>query len=219
MEKVGTLEQVVEEIIRTDLDGGIFTDENRTDSDYMEAIVHQFRAEAIFQFSQKYKRINNQWTQQHFPIFDETLQFENDRVIFLCPDFITIDEVRDGGFYIGTTCGNNNYRKVVTRADLASRNNHRFMKTKQDVPKVLRSDGMLEIYGDTMIEQVMVDAIFSRPTDLPEYNKYIDTYPITGEILVLMKDMVSKQVTAPISERPIDTKSDSVSTAASANAT
>ncbi len=217
-ENVGTLEEIVEEIIRADLDGGIFTDENRTDSDFMEAIVHSYRADAIFKYSQKYKRPNNKWTQQHFPKYDKDLQYDNDRVVFLCPDFITIDEMRDGGYYIGTTCGNHNYSKVVTRADLASRNNHRYMKVRQDVPKVLRSDGMLEIYGDTMLEEVLVDAIWQRPTDLPEFNKYIDPYPITGEILSLMKEMVTKQITSSIAEKPIDTMSDSLSTPASINA-
>jgi len=200
-----TLLEITEEIIRTDSGGGVITDENKLDSDFIQSLVHEYRGKAIWDSWQRTKRINSLWTQQFIPEFEEALQESSDFTKFACPPVISLDDKRDGFLYIGTVDGDFSFRKVTSRADLANKNRHRFTKKR---PKALYSDGFLEIHGN--IEEVRVDGIFANPTDIPTYNAEFDNYPISDDILVLMKALLFQTQTSIIDRKPADVISDSL---------
>ena len=200
-----TLLEITEEVIRTDSGGGIITDENKLDSDFIQSLVHEYRAKAIWDSWQRTRRINPVWTQQFIPEFEPDLQESKDFVKFTCPSVVSLDDKRDGFLYIGTIEGDFAFRKVISRADLANKNRHRFTKKR---PKALYSDGFLEIHGN--IREIKVDAIFSNPTDIPTYNIEFDNYPISDDILVLMKAILFQTQTSVIESKTADVISDSL---------
>jgi hypothetical protein len=189
--------------------GGVFTDENRFDVRFVETAVHRFRALAIFNYWQKFRRVNPVWTQQHTPTFKKDLQEDNCKVIFECPPPISLGTLMDGFLYIGTVDGNCAYRKVVNRSQMANINVHRNMKPTLNQVDVLYSDGMLECYGNTDMQEIRVDGLFMDPTQVPTFNKFKDEYPVSLDIFEAMKVLAFETEQKIIIARPIDVKPDS----------
>jgi hypothetical protein len=213
---MGTLPEIIEEIVRAD-NSGVFTDENKEDNDYMESVIHEYRAQAMFIVYQKTKRINSAWTQRCVLDYEEDLQESNEYVLFKSPSPISFGSMNDGHLYVGSECGTRNFRKAVSRADLANRKLHRHTRTRTDIEKVLFSDLCYEVYGNTELRTLLVDGVHTIPTDVPSYNKYIDKYPISPDVLTIMKSYVVLETAAPVNQ-PADTVSDSQATTTSINA-
>lgn len=207
---MGTLPEIIEEIIRAD-NSGIITDEQKLDNDYIESLVHEYRAQAIFMIYSNTKRLNPSWTQKCILEYDELIQESKEYVLFRAPRPLTLDPIRNGHIYVGSVCGTKPFRKVETRADLANRNMHRHMKVRDNIPKVLYSDLCYEVYGNTDIKTILVDGVHLYPTEVITYNKYKDPYPISGDLLDMMKSFVRKE-TSLSSNTPSDTRSDSTHT-------
>lgn len=187
-----TLIEIRDDLISTP-SGGVMIDDTKYDLHYIEYLIHQYRARAIFISWQATKRINPLWTQQFIATYDQQAQDVTGAVVFIAPPPVSMDNMMDGFLYIGKEEGNCAYRKVVSRADLANRNNHRYSKCEPGAPKVLYSDGRFEVYGSTVLRKLRVDGVFENPTDIPTYNKFYDQYPISNDVLVIMKDMMMKE--------------------------
>lgn len=194
--------------------GGIFTDENRFDIRFVETAVHRTRSLAIFNYWQKFKRINPVWTQQFIPTYSKDLQEDNCKVIFECPPPISLNSLMDGFLYIGTVDGNCAYRKIVSRAELANINVHRNMKPLTNETIVLYSDSLLECYGNTDLQELKVDGLFADPTQVPTFNKTKDEYPISLDIFEMMKALAFDTEQKIIIARPIDNTPDKKETGA-----
>lgn len=212
---MGTLPEIVEEIVRAD-NGGVFTDEQKQDMDYMESVVHEYRAQAIFLTFNKTRRINPAWTQKCEVTLDEDAQESEKYALFKVPQPVSLGQFMDGHMYVGSVCGTRNFRKCTSRADLANRNNHRYTRVKQDIEKVVYSDLCYEVYGNTELKKLLVDGVMMYPTEVPTYNKWVDPYPISPDVLTIMKSFVIQE-TRPAAQAPSDTKSDSQHTTTAIN--
>lgn len=213
------LEQVTEEIIRAD-NGGIITDENRADQDYMEALVGQGRAMAILQQFTKTHRLSPNWTLRHICEYDQDFQETVDFVKFVkfaVPPVVTLDGKSDGFSYVGTQNGMKQYRKVTTRATYVNNNLHRFTKQGEG-EKYFYTDGAIEVYGNEFLtEGPLCDAVWANPADANQYNKLYDNYPISLDLLPIMKDVIFKTDLIRVYARKLDTKSDSADSTATPN--
>ncbi len=187
-----TLIEIRDDIISTP-SGGVMIDDTKYDLPYIEYLIHQYRARAIFISWSTTKRINPLWTQQFVATYDENAQDVPGAVVFAVPAPISLDSMMDGFLYIGKSDGNCAYTKVVSRADMANQNSHRYSRCEPGNEKVLWSDGRAEVYGNIMLQKLMVDGIFENPELVPTYNKFYDQYPISNDILVIMKDMMNKE--------------------------
>jgi len=202
-----TLIEIRDDIIATP-SGGVMIDNTKYSLDYIEYLIHQYRARAIFISWSTTKRINPLWTQQFIATYDESLQDSKKYVLFKCPPPISMDSMMDGFLYIGEQDGNCAYRKVVSRADLANRNAHRYSSCEPGKMSVLWSDGMFEVYGNTMLKQLRVDGVFEDPTQIPTYNKEIDQYPVSNDILIILKDMLMKEQVQIMTGTPEESSTD-----------
>lgn len=206
-----TLPEGIEEIIRTP-SGGIITDESKLDKAYIESLIHSVRAIAIknFWIDPKTKgRINSQWLQQYICEYSKDLQEDDCFVKFVCPVTISLDKKTDGAFYIGTIDGNCAYTKVNSRAELSDLMKHRITK---DRVYALYSDGYIEIWNNPICEEVRFDGIIRIPTEVPTYNKWIDPYPISGDLWAIMKTMLFQEETKQTIIIPSDKIPDSAET-------
>lgn len=187
-----TLIEIRDDLIGTP-SGGVMIDDTKYDLPYIEYLIHQYRARAIFQSWLTTKRINPLWTQQFIATYDENAQDVPGAVVFNCPAPISLDSMMDGFLYIGKVDGNCAYTKVVSRAEMANQNLHRYSKCVPGNEKALWSDGRIEVYGNTMLKELRVDGILENPELVPTYNKNFDQYPISNDILVIMKDLLMKE--------------------------
>lgn len=166
---------------------GIFTDESRWDGLYMESLIHKYSRMAIVMQFAKNKRVNPIWSQQLILDFSEGLQDDNCLVKFPMPQFIQLDNERGGIIYAGTIEGNCQVRVANTRQDLILAQTHRNAK---NTTRILYSDGYLEVYGNAMLEELRIDAIFLDPTQVTTYNKLKDDYPLNNELVPDMQKLL-----------------------------
>lgn len=199
--------EVRENIVRA-VSAALNTDENRYEPDYIDDIANQYRAAAIREIWGESSRINSIWTQQYIAKYSADLQDDDNFVRFACPSAISIDNFRDGFFYVGSVDGNTAYRKVISRASFANANIHRITKINNRIVKALWSDGYWEIYGAPLIKELRVDGIFPKPTDIPSFNPDYDPYPIDDNTLVLMKALIKEEM-GVMAATPPDRISDS----------
>lgn len=217
------LAQITDAIVRAD-NAGIFTDENRADQDYMEAITHKARALAIMQSFSKTRRLSSNWTSKHIPEYSanyqETVDYI-DYVKFPIPPVITLDAKTDGFVYVGTQNGVNQYRKMTSRATYVNNQAHRFTRISNDTDKEMKyfySDGALEIYGNPdLTEPPLCDCVWADPTQANQYNKLYDDYPISLDLLPIMQKILLETDLVRIYAKQMDTKSDSTDTIATPN--
>ena len=209
------IDEIADIIIRSD-NSGIFTDEQKLDRDYIYALIHKGRARAIFDAFVKTKRISTSWLQQDILDYDADIQLSEDYVIFGCSQTISLDNVRDGLVYVGTIDGNCQYRKLNGRSELAMYSGHRYIKGDDNI-RYIYSDGYLEFYGNTELQEVRVDGIFSNPLLLKSFNKDYDNYPISPDLLPTIQEIIFKVDGQFVIGKPIDSKSDSADTLSTPN--
>lgn len=202
------LKEIGESLIRT-VSAALKTDEDRYEPDFVDDLVHTYRAKAIWEIWRVSKRLNPIWTQQFIAEFSQDLQDDDCLVRFVCPPAISLDNKRDGFLYIGTIQGNEAYRKVISRAGLANADQHRITKLNGRLTKALYSDGFLEIYGKPLIRDVRVDGIFANPTDVPAFNPAFDPYPLDDNTLTIMKNLLIQAEMVPMASAQPDMISDS----------
>jgi len=202
------LPEIRESVIRT-VSSALATDEDRYEPDYIDAIIHQYRAEAIAIIWQRDKRVDSNWTQQFIAVHNKDLQDDPVFVKFACPPVISLDKKTDGALFVGSIDGHISYRKVTSRAELANNDLHRFIKSGSRTLKALYSDGFWEIHGDPLIKDLRIDGVFADPTDIPTFNTEVDEYPLDDKTLVLMKKLILLSETAPMASSEPDRVSDS----------
>ena len=203
-----TLPQVRESVIRI-VSAALKTDEDRYEPDYIDDIIHQYRAEAIGIVWQRDKRINSNWTQTHIATYSRDLQDEDCFVRFACPPLIALGKKADGAIYVGSIAGNIAYRKVTSTAELANNELHRFTKSNERNIKALWGEGFWKVYGSPLIKELRTDGIFANPTGIPTFNPIADEYTIDDNTLVIMKKLIVLSEMAPMASAEPDRVSDS----------
>lgn len=179
--------EYVNQIIRMS-SGGVNPDDSKYDFQYVTALLHQYRSVSISTIYLVERKINPLWTQKNFLPYDEKIQESDCYVKFVCPPMIALDALRDGFLYVGSKDGNCNYRRVNTRAEASNFNKHRFSKTNMNMIRLLYSDGAFEAYGNTMLQELMVDGIHANPEDVLTYNPRVDEYPIDERTAASLKE-------------------------------
>ncbi len=210
MQGIGTIDEVVEHILRQD-NAGIFTDEQSLDRDYMYAVLNKARAVAIPLLMEKNKRVNVLWFQKEVLPFDTTIQVTDAcYVLFKHEPVLALNGVSDGFIYVGSKTGNYNYTKCNGRADLSVYQNHRV--TRGRGIQYIWSNGYLEIYNNLDLQNVMTETIRANPLLCRTYRQDVDRYPISDDLLQTMQDIIFKTDGQYIVNRPKDAKSDSADT-------
>lgn len=181
--------------------GGVINDKNRFDFGYLSSVLDTFRAKVIvMQYNgdrliAKNGRINPQCLQKYWPVYEKDLQQSGFRS-FRCPEIINIDSLSDGFRYIGSIDGSCNFRRVKSRADLSMFNQNKIMNVNSGRFQAALYDGsnqIIEVYGNSMLKELLVEAVFAQPLSIPTFNKDFDQYPLNDDLIPLLEDLVSKQ--------------------------
>lgn len=192
------LEEIIERITKGAA-AGIFTDESRFDQPTLTTLINTARAQTIQAIYFKNKRINPACYQTFFGNYNADLQVDDPCLVkFKCPSVINLDSNSDGFRFVGQVDGVNGFRRIVSRAQLATYNQHPFMKVQSGryiAALWSAPDGVWEIYNSSL-KYLRVEGIFANPLEIPTYNKDIDDYPVSVEMLPMIEDFIFKTVTA-----------------------
>lgn len=205
------LRQIADRII-SKVEGGIVTDDSKYNYEFIYSLIHKSRAKGISMLWAKNNRINNTWTQKFVATYNKYQQDNDCMVNFDCPSPITLDDKKDGLLYVGSKDFNCNYTRIKDRGTLSSFSKYRYTKPSTNKPRVIYSDGRIEVWGDTFIEELMVDGIFNDPTKVPTFNREFDEYPADELLLSLIEEIIFKDDLRITQSTPIDVKSDSQAT-------
>lgn len=205
-----TLPKIAEDIIRS-AQGAVFTEQSKFQIPYIYDLIHQYRNVILRTTYEKTGRVHPLWLQQYFPEFSKDLQESELYVKFECPPPVVLDDQTDGFLYIGTLDKSCNFRKNQNRAELAMYQNHRVTKvrTKGKI-KTIWSDGYLEVWGNPLQKEIRIDGVFMNPTLLPDYNMEVSEYPISGDDLTQLKQLIFNSQTEPMAKTPTDFKNNMV---------
>lgn len=206
---------LAEDLIRSN-SGGIFTNENKNDIDFVLFLLDQFRGLAIQAFYSDPKvrqpMVHNSLLQPYTAYKADATQVL-DRVTqktcvikFKCPQVLIINEVVDGAGYIGSPSGKENYRRVRSRAELAEYYNHPMSNPSSSkyIYAYLDVDDTLEIHGNIKQNEVLMNMCFSSPTQVPGFNIDTDRYPTNNAIQAKIKDLANKISLREIAASPED---------------
>lgn len=188
------------------LGGGISTVDSKFNNlPYLYDLINQARAVVIRNDFIKTRRPHPAWIQSFTLEYDASLQESDCFVKFMCPNIIAMEARQDGFIYIGQTDGNCSYKRILTRGELSNYNKHRHTDSRV---RVLYADGILEVYGNQMLKELRVDAVFSNPTDVPTYNINVDLYPIDENNLIMLKQYLYQSQLEIEQKTPADIKQD-----------
>lgn len=181
-------------------EGGMITEENRFDQEFLLTVLNSFRAQYLRDTYLKTKRINPICYQKFHPVYEPT--FQNSGACyakFKVPNTIQLDVHSDGLRYFGTdpvTAGcSKNFRRVTSRAWLSTFNNHQVTSSSSTRFISYLYDGALEtaeIYGKGkfMIFPPLIEGLFSDPTSVPMFNFDISEYPLNIDALPMIEQMI-----------------------------
>jgi hypothetical protein len=202
--------EVYERFVRL-ASAGIQTDESRWDEPYVQNLVDTCRATAIQSIYVKTKIIHPNWVQELNLEFSEDLQEDNCFQRFECPMFLSLDGSTQGLMFVGSQRNNCTIPVVRTRAELGIYQNNRVTANRM---MGLYVYPYLDIYQKgIMLEQVRVSGVFQYPFQLPTYNKMIDEYPVTTDVLEIMEEIWVSKLKV-IMATPLDVLPDSKETPA-----
>ena len=205
-----TQPEIIERLSRLP-EGGIITNTNRFDVGYMGSLLDTYRIKAIIasyngdKSTGRNKRINPQCLQKYYPLYEADLQSnELGYVLFRCPEVASISSNMDGHQYIGSRDSSCDFRRIVSRGQLATLNKHKITNVYNGTGmSVLFDAGMLEVYGNKMVREIMTESIFTQPLLLPTYNVAKDNYPISEDLIPAIESMILRDQTLLESKTPL----------------
>lgn len=193
-----TLDQIVQRVISLP-QGAVLTDETRFGFPYVITLINTARAQVIQGIYFKNKRIHPACYQTYYADYDADLQEDDPCVVkFKCPASINLDSNSDGFRYVGQVDGKKGFRRVTTRAFLSTYNQHPLMQVQGgNFTAAMWSapDSIWEVYNSDL-KYLRIEGIFANPLDIPTYNKDVDDYPVSVEMLPQIEDFIFKTVTA-----------------------
>jgi hypothetical protein len=190
--------QEIIDIVISDVSAGIVVDDTRFEFDYVKDKIHSYAAIVKKEEYRKNKFINNINYLKHYPRFEAELQ--DDPMCFVkfrCPDVISFDSNSDGFRYIGAIDRSINFKRIQNRSYLSSFNSHPVMNVNTRGMSVLY-DGtsqIIEVYGNTSLEELLVEGIFSDPTEIPTFNVEIDQYPLSEDLIPMLSTVIMNDIT------------------------
>jgi len=183
---MSTLTEIVHRIT-SNVNGGNTTDEMRFDSLYIESKIHTARASILSAMSRQpmFDRINEACVQVYsVELLEEDAEADCDVVRFPCPTVVRLDDRHDGFVYVGHVNGQKPFLRI--RSNYTALSMHSIFQKEKGVAwdYVADCDGIFFIQVDKNPKQrkLLVRALFNDPTEVPNYRRDIDQYPIDATL-------------------------------------
>lgn len=184
---------LVDELIRS-VNAATNTSNGRWDSEYVEALLPQLRAEAIIisyngsRSQAANKTISGQWLQTiDLTIASNEQDNASEYLVVDIPSTIRINDKTDGLVYVGNAEQAITFKRAYTKTEVAYLKQRGFLKGKEVV--YIYTGNKLEIYGNKILKGMQVQGIFTNPLEISGFNWYTDEYPVDEATIAIMKDL------------------------------
>ena len=184
---------VIDELIRS-VQGAVNTANGRFDSEYVQSLLPQLRAEAIVvayngSRSQAANRtIAGQWLQTIKVTIPSNQQGSNNEFLQVeIPPIIRINDRTDGLVYVGNDDTAVSFARAYTKTEVADLKRRGFLRGREIV--YIYTGNKLEIYGNKILKDLQIQGVFSNPTEIEGFNWYESEYPVDDYTLAIMKDL------------------------------
>lgn len=209
------LTDLIEIVIRTP-SGGIMTDENKLDRDFTALNIHQASATSKIKWYEQKGSVHDLWYQTFVPHYEPLLQTTDDCLaIFQCPPVINLSSCQDGFGYVGTQDGLHAYRRWGQGPMQAMYAGHPVTNRMGVIYYWWEYENgmpLLKTKGRKNLQPPLVRGIFANPLDVPTFREEYDQYPITEELIPLIRQELFNLQTKIVVMQRADTISDSQST-------
>lgn len=215
-----TLPQLVYECA-AQVEGGTFTTESKFSVDLIESLCNWSRSELIKESQTginprlRMKKINNNWIQKYTCEYDANIQptesYNKNFRRFVCPPVIEMADWTDGFRYVGSPnelcswprLGSGTMKAVYAKHPRTNPNCIAGITWAYEVNQY--GEGEIDVYNEPAIREVLVEGIFTTPAAVSTYRKDVDPYPISEDMVGLIKDML-----LPILSRMASVPSDTI---------
>lgn len=184
---------IIDELIRS-VNAATNTSNGKWDSEYVEALLPQLRAEAIIisyngsRTQAANKTITGQWLQTlDFAISASEQDKNAEYLVIDIPSTIRINDKTDGLVYVGNANEAITFKRAYTKTEVAYLKQRGFLRGKEIV--YVYTSNKLEIYGNKILKSFQIQGIFTNPLEIAGFNWYTDEYPIDEATLAIMKDL------------------------------
>jgi hypothetical protein len=184
---------IIDELIRS-VNAATNTSNGKWDSEYVEALLPQLRAEAIIisyngsRTQAANKTITGQWLQTlDFAISASEQDKNAEYLVIDIPSTIRINDKTDGLVYVGNANEAITFKRAYTKTEVAYLKQRGFLRGKEIV--YVYTGNKLEIYGNKILKSFQIQGIFTNPLEIAGFNWYTDEYPIDEATLAIMKDL------------------------------
>ncbi len=184
---------IIDELIRS-VNAATNTSNGKWDSEYVEALLPQLRAEAIVisynggRTQAANKTITGQWLQTlEFTISANEQDKNAEYLVIDIPSIIRINDKTDGLVYVGNANEAITFKRAYTKTEVAYLKQRGFLRGKEIV--YVYTGNKLEIYGNKILKSFQIQGIFTNPLEIAGFNWYTDEYPIDEATLAIMKDL------------------------------
>lgn len=208
-----TLKQITQEVI-AQVSGATMTDESKFEESFVDMLVHQVRAELFL--ASDTSILNDAWQYSYYPEYYLDMQATGEcYVSFTIPSLILLENGNDTITYLGSRNGMKPFNRIGLLGDISIDMAHPITNPykKGPVSWALSQNealGMVAtVYGNSDIENIKAKGVWYNPTDLPNYRRDTDNYPITGEMIMPLKTGVFDKLMQKMAQTPQDTLSNS----------
>jgi hypothetical protein len=183
---MSTLNEIVHRIT-SNVNGGNTTDEMRFDSLYIESKIHTARASILSATSRQpmFDRINEACVQAYsVEILENLVDQDCDVVRFPCPTVIRLDDRHDGFVYVGHV--NQQKPFIRIRSNYTALSMHSLFQKEKEVVWDYQADYdgkfYILLYKNPKQTKLLIKAFFNDPTEVPNYRKDVDQYPVDATL-------------------------------------
>lgn len=204
-----TLESLTEEII-AQVQGGVYTDETKFESFFIESIIHQTRSDLL-----KLQPVVSQlWVNEYNPPYSVDLQ-EGDfcSIKIEVPTPIIFSAHGEGLIYVGGIDGKTPFKRIGYLGDDSLAFQHPLTTpSEEDISYSISAKdtdfNFVKVYGNVSLENILVKVVAYNPTLIPTFRRDKDLYPITGDLITQMKAGVTNRLMVQMASTPSDTLGD-----------
>lgn len=183
---MSTLNEIVHRIL-SNVSGGFTTDEVRFDSLYIESKIHTARASILSASARQpmFDRINEACVQAYsVELLETQVEANCDVVKFPCPTVIRLDDRHDGFVYVGHVNAQKPFIRI--RSNYTALSMHSLFQKEKEIVWDYQADYdgrfYIHIYKNPKQRKLLVKGFFNDPTEVPNYRRDVDQYPIDATL-------------------------------------
>lgn len=103
---------------------------------------------------------------------------------------VRFEDGTDGWRFVGEDVLGRSFRKIKTPEYASMLIKSGRLQASNEISYVYTGQKKIKVYGNKLLEQFLVDAVYEDPTELSTFNSDTDNYPISPDILPIVMNLI-----------------------------